>query len=144
MTKNNDLGAQARQLGQQALKLANSARLEAGRYVQQHSSTIDAAIDKATQAVERKTGKDHHGTAAKVKDAAAKGAALLADEGKGTTTDASTTGTTGSASGPAASWPDASGGRAEMPTIPTSRPGEEPQDTLPGTPGTPGAPGAAG
>ena len=56
MTKHNDLSAQAKQLGEQALKLANTARVEAGRYAQENIGKLDSAIDKATAAVERKTG----------------------------------------------------------------------------------------
>lgn len=142
MTKHNDLSAQAKQLGEQALKLANTARVEAGRYAQENIGKLDSAIDKATAAVERKTGKDHHGTASKVKDAAAKGAAYLAS------VSGDRPGTPGSHGGadrrpgelsgpqdqvrPGATWPDASpagtaGGRADMPTIPTS-----PLSDLPG------------
>lgn len=125
MTKNDDLSAQAKNLGREALKLAGTARAEAGRFVQEHTGQIDSAIDKATGAVEAKTGKDHQGVAAKVKDAAAKGAALLAgdsaaERAKG---DAGPT-------GPAASWPDA--GDADMPVIPTDPPStasqQRPQD----------------
>lgn len=139
MTKNNDLSAQAKQLGEQALKLANTARVEAGRYAQENIGKLDSAIDKATAAVERKTGKDHHGTASKVKDAAAKGAAYLASD-SGAPADRSGAGRgPGAVAGPqdqvrpAATWPDApgsTGGRADMPTIPTGPlsdlPGDQP------------------
>ncbi len=149
MTKNNDLSAQAKQLGEQALKLANAARVQAGRYAQENASKIDAAIDKATAAVERKTGKDHHGTAAKVKEAAAKGAAYLAsDSGAAGARGGSPRPDHGRGSGPqdqlgpAANWPDAptgsTGGRAEMPTIPTGPLSDLPQDETPGRHGDAG------
>ncbi|MDO5711342.1 MAG: hypothetical protein Q4P32_06340 [Micrococcales bacterium] len=140
MAKDNDLSAQAKQLGQQALRLANTARVQAGRYAQKNSAKVDGMIDKATSAVGAKTGKDHRGAASKVKQAAAKGAALLAS-------DSSAQGRPGHYGqsgqseqpgqvGPAASWPDTSapgqaGGRADMPTIPTEPLGDMPQDTLP-------------
>lgn len=127
MANKHDLAAQAKQLGEQALKLANTARVQAGRYAQDNSGKIDAAIDKATAAVERKTGKDYHSAADKVKGAASKGAALLAQD-SATTPETDKT-------GPAASWPDAgagSGGSAQMPTIPTEPLSDGPQDTRPG------------
>lgn len=148
MAKNNDLSAQAKQLGEQALKLAQTARVQAGRYAQDNASKIDAAIDKAAAAVERKTGKNHRGTAAKVKDAAAKSAAYLANDAGAPRHSGPAPGAPrGGHSGPqdritpAATWPDAqpsgatggtagtggTGGRAEMPTIPTS-----PLSDLPG------------
>ncbi len=80
MPNTHDLAAQAKQLGEQALKLANTARVQAGRFAQENTDKIDAAIDKTAATVGHKTGKDFSSAAEKVKGAASKGAAMLAHE----------------------------------------------------------------
>ena len=45
MPNTHDLAAQAKQLGEQALKLANTARVQAGRFAQENTDKIDAAIE---------------------------------------------------------------------------------------------------
>lgn len=129
-----ELKRQVKQLWQQAVKVADTARVEAGRYAQGNRTKIDSAIDRTAQAVGRKTGKDYGSTAAKVKGAAAKGAARLAgDPAPGSMGSPGSAGSMGSA-GPGSSygqaggvtlWPDAGGPSVQ-------------DDVRPRTGGTPG------
>lgn len=134
-----ELKRQVKQLWQQAVKVADTARVEAGRYAQGNRSKIDSAIDRTAELVGRKTGKNYGSTATKVKDAAAKGAARLAgDPAPG----AAGPGPYGQEAGGVTLWPDA--GTSSVQDDVRPRAGGTSGLTPPRADEPPRAPGASG
>lgn len=77
------LQEKATKLGEAATKAAEQAKVKAGDLAHDNRDKITTAIDKAGEAVDKRTGGKYADQITKAKGAANKGADKLAEQGKG-------------------------------------------------------------